>query len=382
MTVTIIGAGPAGLTLASILQKRGVSARIFEHDASFEARDQGGTIDLHEHSGQKAIFEAGLINEFNKHSRPEGEELTVMDKHGNIALKEEASATGNTRPEIDRKDLRKILFDSLEPGTITWGKHIMSVESTEDGCCKLNFKDGTSELADFLVGADGTWSKVRGLISSNKPVYSGVTMVEFHILNPSSNAPHISSLVGEGSAMILSDDKALMAQRNGDKSIRVYAAQKVPEDWASHYDFSNTAEIRKELFNIFQDWQPELLQMIALCEDKFVPRPLYELPLEQWETFASATVIGDAAHVMTPFGGQGANIAMFDALELANCITSDEFKKSQITALKTFEDKMFANARRSLHITKLGLAACLSPNAPNTFVELMNRFHQGPPPQA
>lgn len=69
-TVSIIGAGPSGLTLARLLQMRGVNVRLFEHDASFSARDQGGTFDLHNDGGQKALLEAQLFDEFKKFARP------------------------------------------------------------------------------------------------------------------------------------------------------------------------------------------------------------------------------------------------------------------------------------------------------------------------
>ena len=68
--IVIIGAGPGGLTLARILQQRGVKSAIYESEESANARNQGGSLDLHEDTGQSALRACGLIVEFKKLSRP------------------------------------------------------------------------------------------------------------------------------------------------------------------------------------------------------------------------------------------------------------------------------------------------------------------------
>jgi len=371
--VTIIGAGPSGLTLARLLQIRGIKVRVFELDASFEARDQGGTFDLHDDGGQKALFEAKLENEFKKLSRPEGQSLKILDRNGDVHF-ELANPDDNSRPEIDRQVLRNLLLNSLEPNTVIWNKHVINIESIGDGQHRLFFKDGTIETADFLVGADGTWSKVRPLLSSIQPIYTGVTFVEICIPNPKIVSPQISELVGQGSAFVLSDNKGLMAQRNGDQSIRIYVALRVPEDWMKGFDFSQPRAIRAMLLDVFSGWKPELLEMLKRCDDNFVPRPLYALSLEQrWITKPGLTVIGDAAHVMSPFAGQGANLAMLDALELADCLTSKECTNltSATAALKSFEEAMINRARGAAELTFSSLNACIAEDAPAQIVKIM-----------
>jgi 2-polyprenyl-6-methoxyphenol hydroxylase-like FAD-dependent oxidoreductase len=375
--VTIIGAGPSGLTLARLLQIRGIKVRVFELDASFEARDQGGTFDLHDDGGQKALFEAKLENEFKKLSRPEGQSFKLLDRNGNVHYEKLANPDDHSRPEIDRQVLRNLLLNSLEPNTVIWNKHVINIESIGDGQHRLFFKDGTIETTDFLVGADGTWSKVRPLLSSIQPIYTGVTFVEICISNPKIVSPHISELVGQGSASVLSDNKGLMAQRNGDQSIRIYVALRVPEDWMKGFDFSQPRAIRAMLLDVFSGWKPELLEMLKRCDDNFVPRPLYALPLEQcWTTKPGLTAIGDAAHVMSPFAGQGANLAMLDALELADCLTSKECTNltSATAALKSFEEAMINRARGAAEKTLRNLNAMLAEDAPAQIVKIMQRF--------
>lgn len=381
--VTIIGAGPSGLTLARLLQMRGIKVCVFEHDASFEARDQGGTFDLHHDGGQKALFEAKLENEFKKLARPEGQALKLIDRNGNIHFEHSGNRDDPSRPEIDRQVLRNLLLNSLEPNTVIWNKHVINIESIGDGQHRLFFQDGTTETTDFLVGADGTWSKVRPLLSSIQPTYTGVTFVEVRISNPKVVSPQINELVGQGSAFVLSDNKGLMAQRNGDQSIRIYVALRVPEDWMKGFDFDQPLAIRAMLLDTFSGWKLELLEMLKRCEDNFVPRPIYARPLEQcWTTKPGLTAIGDAAHVMSPFAGQGANLAMLDALELADCLTSKECTNitSATAAVKSFEETMINRARKAAKLTLLNMNACLSKDAPAEIVKIMqSRVRQKDP---
>ena len=71
-----------------------------------------------------------------------------------------------------------------------------------------------------------------------------------------------------------------------------------------------------------------------------IPRPIYCAPLNQtWDALPNLTLIGDAAHVMPPFAGEGANMSMFDALELSECITSDGYNTLQ-EAISAYEVRM------------------------------------------
>lgn len=377
-TVTIIGAGPAGLTLARLLQLRGVSVRLYENDVSFTARDQGGTFDLHDDGGQKALIEAQLIDEFKKFARPEGQAMKVIDKHGTVKYEDEGRPDDMSRPEIDRQVLRNMLLNSLEPGTVIWNKHVTNIDSLGGGQHKIVFRDGTSEIADFLVGADGTWSKVRPLLSSVEPMYTGVLFVETRITKPDVKSPKINDLVGHGGAFVLGENKGLMAQRNGDSTIRIYVAFRVNEDWPKNYDFSKPAEIRAMLLDLFSGWQPEMLEMIVQSDDNFVPRHIYTLPLERkWNTKEGVTIIGDAAHVMTPFAGQGANLAMLDALQLAECVSSaDSTNLSKFTeSIKSFEEEMISRARGFSEESFDNLNAFITEDAPKQVIEIFNSHH-------
>ena len=133
--VAIVGGGPGGLTLASLLQRRGVNVNVYERDMDKHARMQGGTLDLHIDSGLKALEVAGLMDAFKAKYRPYNDRLRVLDKKANIVYDEhiEEQYKGSFgdeafRPEIDRGLLRDILLDSLKPGTVVWNSHMISLE--------------------------------------------------------------------------------------------------------------------------------------------------------------------------------------------------------------------------------------------------------------
>lgn len=315
LSIAIVGAGPAGLTLARLLQvcaaeeKVSLSVSIFEKDASPTSRTfQGGTLDLHPPTGLAAIKACKLWDEFLKYARYEGEELVFADKNATefIHMKE-ATQTDNSdaRPEIDRERLKTLLLDSVEPSWIKWGKHLRSV--TEGGM--LNFDDNSSAGPfDLIVGAEGAWSKVARMVTEVRPTYSGIAGLACVISRPNEEHPALSKLVGRGSYFALSDAKAIIAQRMGDETLKVTAWLREDEDYPAKLIGewgSNEEKLKEKILEHYHDWVPELRQLVEVST-QFQAWPLHELPVDHhWEHINGFTLIGDAAHLMTPFAGEG-----------------------------------------------------------------------------
>ncbi|MFD6073806.1 FAD-dependent oxidoreductase [Amycolatopsis lurida] len=308
MTISIIGAGPGGLTCARILQKHGVPVTVYDKDPHPQARNQGGTLDLHADDGQLALREAGLLDEFLALARPEGQEMRKLDPLGRLLAHHVPAAGEMFKPEIDRGQLRGLLLDSLEPGAVHWGSTLDRVEAP--GC--LRFTDGTTVETELVIGADGAWSRVRPAVSAAVPEYAGITFLETWFDDVENAHPELAELVGQGSAMAADGERCLFAQRNSGDHIRVYVIQRLPSDW-----IGSSSEVRGRLLAEFSGWSPSMLRMITDNDGPYVDRPLYVLPVPHaWEHTPGVTLLGDAAHLMPPLG-VGVNLAMVDACELA-----------------------------------------------------------------
>ncbi|NYJ73077.1 hypothetical protein HNR15_000040 [Allobranchiibius huperziae] len=113
--IAIVGAGLGGLTLARVLQLNGVAATVYDLEASAGARAQGGQIDLHEETGQRALQLAGLGQEFAAIVHQGAAAARVADRH-NTTLAELPDEANADKPEALRGDIRRILLNSLPAG--------------------------------------------------------------------------------------------------------------------------------------------------------------------------------------------------------------------------------------------------------------------------
>ncbi|KAL7918062.1 hypothetical protein ACQKWADRAFT_305167 [Trichoderma austrokoningii] len=324
-SIAIIGGGPCGLTLARLLERKGIDYVVYERDESDVSARRGGSLDIHAETGQLALKEAGLFEEFLKHARYEDNVLKIANQQGETVYQD--GEGGRDAPEIDRIQLRQILLDSIPNERVRWNHALKRVTTDEDGHHLLEFTNGVSVSGfKLVVGADGAWSKVRPSITQAKPRYSGNQYIESRI-NPSNPFhPIMVSKVGAGSLMCLGSSKEIVTQRQGDGSYRIYLGITVPEDFVrgGTVDLTDTESTRRLFLSskFFEDWADELKDMIRHSED-FRPWSLYYMAPEamSWKPVAGLTLAGDAAHVATP-NGEGVNCAMADALSLATRIAT------------------------------------------------------------
>ncbi|MET4389798.1 2-polyprenyl-6-methoxyphenol hydroxylase-like FAD-dependent oxidoreductase [Bradyrhizobium sp. F1.4.3] len=338
--IAIIGAGPGGLTLARILHCAGIAASVFEKETHALERPQGGTLDLHVDDGQLALKRAGLEAEFRRIARYEDQGSRLYDKHGTLLFADDDSADAD-RPEVDRTALREILLASLPKGTIHWGRALREVLPASDGTFALLFETTTEGPFDLVVGADGTWSRVRPLVSAYEPQYTGITFIEFGIDDADARHPALAALVGRGKLGAEGNGRGMIVQRNANAHLRGYAIFRVPADWAVRtFDFASPSAVRTRLIAEFAGWAPELLDLIRASNDSLAARSIHALPVgHHWPNRAGLTLLGDAAHVMSPFGGDGVNMAMLDGAELGRLLIEHN---DWGVAVRSYERDMFA----------------------------------------
>jgi 2-polyprenyl-6-methoxyphenol hydroxylase-like FAD-dependent oxidoreductase len=285
-----------------------------------------------------------------------------------------------------RTDLRDILLDSLQPDTIQWNHQLVSAESLPSSSYRLHFANAPSVTADIVIGADGTWSRIRPLLTPAAPIYSGITFTELVISDVDARFPHLASLVGDGLAFIMSDNKGFIPQRNSNHLIRVYVALRVPETWLDEHPLpANAADARQFLLSLFPGWDTTSLDLIKQSDSTpMTSRKIYAFPpSHSWSTeLKGITLLGDAAHVMSPFAGEGVNLALMDAYELGReliaAFRDGNSMDSVDKGLRTFEKSMLLRAAEKAEESAKNLDALFATSAPAQFVEIVKSF--GPPP--
>ena len=325
--IAVVGAGIGGLACARGLQIHGHDVTVFEREGSRDSRWQGGMLDLHADSGQVAMRALGLHDGFRALARPEAQELRGLDPvTAELVLFEQPADGERAAPEIDRGQLRGLILDSLAPDTIRWGSPGQSVTPLPDGTARLHLGDGTSRDFDLVIGADGAWSRVRPAVSAATPAYGGRTIVETYLDDVDTRHPALAALVGPGTLMAKGGGRILSAQRNSGGHVRVYVMLDAPADWhvAAGIDLADAEAVREHLLRRLAGWDDGILDLIRRSEGGFANRPLRVLPVEHtWEHVPGVTLLGDAAHLMPPYG-IGANLALLDGAELAGAIAGHD----------------------------------------------------------
>jgi 2-polyprenyl-6-methoxyphenol hydroxylase-like FAD-dependent oxidoreductase len=327
MRVVIIGGGIGGLAAALALRREGFEPLVYERapallevGAAIAVWPNAFRVLEHLGLGETVLARAGRIRSVRWLGR-EGREYNHFDFP-------RASAPAVA---LHRADLQGALLRSLPAGSVHLGKTFAGFDD-EGGEVRARFDDATEVACDVLVGADGLHSRVRGqLLGDGGPVYRGYTVwrgvarVE-HAALASGTA---SEIYGEGRRFGIGP---VGLGRTG--------------WWATANEPSETAESAAEhapkLLRLFGDWCAPVRELIEATPSETILRnAAYDRPTAARWGAGRVTMLGDAAHPMTPNLGQGGCVAVEDAAVLARCLAK---YRDVRTALLTYESRRRSRA--------------------------------------
>ncbi len=340
--IAIIGAGPVGLTMARLLQQKGVDVTVYERDKDAHTRIWGGPLDLHKGSGQDAMEKAGLLERYYALSIPMGRIIT--DEQGKVFFSVKPNTENQfDNPEINRNDLRQLLLDSLIRDTVVWNSRFTGLEE-QNGKWVLHFENNIYATADIVIGANGGMSQARRYVTDAAIEYTGSCIIQGHVFEPETACPELYNLCNGNILMTSHNGNLFVANPKNGRILSYAVTFKKFAEWAD-LDFSNTDSISTFLSDRCYDWH-EWYKKLFRSTDLFVGLATRRIPMDKlWKINRPLpiTLIGDAAHIMPPFAGQGVNTGLKDALLLSENLTNGKFDTVQ-AAISDYEQQMFVYA--------------------------------------
>ena len=328
----IIGGGIGGLCAAIALRQKGIEATVFERAP--ELKEVGAGLSLWINA-IKALDKIGMKDALRKLSIPQTGG-GIRNAKGAV-LSSAQRRNGNNESEtlilmVHRAELLDALLQTLGAENVRLNAECTSFVQDESGVT-TQFADGSEARGSFLVGADGIHSVIRAaLFGKQKPRYSGYTawraVVEFDHPSLQQGA---SETWGRGARF------GIVPMSH--KRVYWFATNNAPEG------VSDSPQQRKqELVNLFGGWHAPIPALIEATPENAILRNdiVDREPLTHW-TKGRVTLLGDAAHPMTPNLGQGACQAIEDAVVLADCIAANSDVEA---ALKDYEARRVERANR------------------------------------
>jgi len=327
-SVLILGAGPGGLSAALALHRRGITVKLLERDSALNVGGSGIMLAV---NAMRVFRLLGVEAALRESGTPflQGQ---LQDHRGVIIQKmpmnEAAKGFSITGIGIHRCELSRVLAEALPPEVLQFGAQVRRIEEHAGGI-RLHLDDQVVE-GELLVGADGIRSQVREHLLGPQPLrYSGATCWR-----------GISDIPAPAGAGVL-------VERWGPGGLR-FGWVPISSEKSYWFATANTAaggrdgdDPRAEMVRRFSEFAAPVPQLLAATA-KIIRRDLWDLQPQNTWTRGRITLLGDAAHAMTPNMGQGACQSIEDAVILADALAS---RPGDPQALLDYETRRKPRAR-------------------------------------
>jgi 2-polyprenyl-6-methoxyphenol hydroxylase-like FAD-dependent oxidoreductase len=347
----IIGGGIAGPITAMALGKAGVDATVYE--AYDYAADGVGSFLTVAVNGQRALRELDLLHilEGKGFDCPRFEFFTGSGRElGGFAAAPPREDTLTSRT-IRRADLYQALRDeALRRGVkIEYGRRLVDARRTGSAVTAA-FEDGTTAEGDLLVGADGLLSTTRRLIDPKAPEPRYIPLLNTGGWASPESAPKVDSAVGT-MAMYFGRDGFFCHMKAPDGTLWWFAnVPQVSELTSAELGSITGDQWRRQLLDTFAVDNTPATAVIKATDDIVRPWNTYDFPTVPIWHNDRMVLIGDAAHAASPTSGQGASLAIEDALTLAKCLRDVPDTRRAFEAFESARrrrvEKIVADAKR------------------------------------
>lgn len=315
MKVIAIGAGVSGLTLAAALIRfdPSVEVELYERDADAASRFQGYSLGLKGEGGLPVLRQLGLFEELRPYMQPITN-FIFCDQQGHALLQLPSSGDDKHQTlRVKRSRLREVLRSAAPQVKINFGMQCTGYEQTADAI-DVHFSNGQTVRADYVVATDGVGSTLRQQMVGDSKRYLGLTCIV-------SEAPikvDDPLLAGGYCLMLGATGASAFCYRDEGGTHFSYTEHAESEDSLAR---QTPAQLVRRIQAATAGWHSPIPQIAsAIDPSSIVVRGYYDKEPVKQVRDGRLWLIGDAAHPMSPFQGQGANMAMLDALRLAELL--------------------------------------------------------------
>ncbi|WP_414941754.1 FAD-dependent oxidoreductase [Amycolatopsis sp. cmx-11-51] len=212
---------------------------------------------------------------------------------------------------------------------------------------------------------------MRPLLTPATPLYSGTCFIEIALTSGDPNHRASVAAIGSGTLMAAAPGKGITVHRYANGLVRGHVVLNRPEVWMRSIDFGDPSAGLRQVCNEFDGWSPLLTDFVTESDAQPLLRPIYALPVGlSWDRTPGVTLVGDAAHLMSPFAGEGANLAMYDGADLA----SEMVEQLDIeVALAAYEERLFLRSSEVAGRSAQNLEIFYGRDAPQSVVTIFDQ---------